>query len=100
MTNIKLIEAAIKIAEQYFENNNIAMHSSVIRRRVEYWYNHSDIADAEILAAVAINGEYHAGYSYDEILAIREYYFPTIPVEFSNFHIGEIETALRDEFWR
>ena len=36
----------------------------------------------------------------DEILAIKEYYFPTIPFEFSYPHIGEIEKSLHDMLWR
>lgn len=100
MTNIKLIESAIVLANKYFEYNNISMSTQVIQKRAEYWYNHTDIVDTEILAAMIINGEYHTGYSYDEILAIKEYYFPTVPFEFSYPHIGEIEKSLHDMLWR
>ena len=97
MTNAYLIERAIALAKIYYQNNNINFSEKIIRDRVEYWYNYSDIADEEILAAMAINGEYH-GYDYDEILAIKEYYFPTLePIEFC---VGEYEESLRDSLWR
>ena len=96
MTNVVLIEKAIALAKTYYKNNNISFSEKIIRDRVEYWYNNSDIADEEILAAMAINGEYHF-YNYDEILAIKEYYFPSF--ELDCFSAGEYEEAMRDLLW-
>ena len=68
MMNNNLINESIKLVENYFEANHITVNSNTIRKRVENWYCNSDIADAEILAAVAIESDYEP-MSYDEILA-------------------------------
>ena len=90
MMNNNLINESIKLVENYFEANHITVNSNTIRKRVENWYCNSDIADAEILAAVAIESDYES-MSYDEILAKKDYYFPEVPVDVHNIHIGEIE---------
>ena len=83
MTNMNLIEQAVQLAVNYFEANQISVNSNSIRHRVLEWYNYSDIADAETLAAAAIESEYDCGADYDTILEWKDYYFPEIPVEYS-----------------
>lgn len=90
MINNNLINESIKLVENYFKANHITVNSNTIRKRVENWYCNSDIADAEILAAVAIESDYEP-MSYDEILAKRDYYFPEVSIDVHNIHIGEIE---------
>lgn len=99
MTNTNLINDAIDLVVNYFEANRILVNSSTIRTRVESWYNNSDIADAEILAAMSIEGSYKP-MDYSEILAKRDEYFPEIPVEYSNFSVEEIRMAMEDAQWQ
>lgn len=99
MMNNNLINESIKLVENYFEGNHITVDSDIIRKRVENWYCNSDIADAEVLAAVAIESDYEP-MNYDEILAKRDYYFPEVPMDVHNIHIGEIEMALNDMRWQ
>ena len=82
MINVNLIEEAIKLAIQYYEANRLTVDTKSIKKRVLDWYNHSDIADAEILAAAAIESEYECGADYDTILAWKEFYFPETPIEY------------------
>ena len=91
MTNCKLINEAVDLAIGYYEANDYTCDSYNIKRRVQDWYNHSDIADAELLAAAAINSEYSCGIDYDLILMWREVYFPDVPIEYSgNIHVSEL----------
>ena len=90
MMNNNLINESIKLVENYFEANHITVNSNTIRKRVENWYCNSDIANAEILAAVAIESDYEP-MSYDENKDKKDYYFPEVPVDVHNIHIGEIE---------
>lgn len=83
MVNVNLIEEAIKLASEYYEANRLTVDTKSIVRRVLDWYNNSDIADAEILAAAAIESEYECGADYDTILEWKDYYFPEMPVEYS-----------------
>ena len=85
MVNCKLINEAVNLAIGYYEANNYACDSYNIRRRVQDWYNHSDIADAETLAAAAIESEYECGANYDTILEWKEFYFPEVPVEYQGY---------------
>ena len=87
MMNNNLINESIKLVENYFEANHITVNNNIIRKRVE------------ILAAVAIEGDYEP-MNYDEILAKRDYYFPEVPIDVHNIHIGEIEMALNDMRWQ
>ena len=100
MTNIRLINEAVELVAKMNEANYIYETNAVIRTRVEDWYNHSDIADAEMLAAVALNGDFEPGITMHDIENLRDFYFPTVPFEYTNIHIHEIEEALDDELWR
>lgn len=54
MTNLNLINAATDMASIYCAKKGLPQDTDSIRRRVEDWYNHTDITDAEILAAAAL----------------------------------------------
>lgn len=89
MTNMNLIEQAVQLAVNYFEANQISVNSNSIRHRVLEWYNYSDIADAETLAAAAIESEYDCGADYDTILEWKDYYFPEFPIEYQGYISAE-----------
>lgn len=99
MTNLSLIKKATELAVNYFEANHIYESTSAIRKRVTDWYNNSDIADAEMLAAAAIEMDYNTAPSYDTLLYLKEFYFPTEPIEVQCFHIKEITDSLNDLAW-
>ena len=100
MTNTKLINEAAILVSKMNEANYISETTEAIRARVENWYNHTDITDAEMLAAVALNGDFDPVLRWDDLVAAKEFYFPTIPFEYTEFHISEIESALYDNLWR
>ena len=52
-----------------------------------------------MLAAVALEGPYNPDMKWNDLVAAKNFYFSSEPLEFSNFHIHEIEEALRDRFW-
>ena len=85
MMNCKLINEAADLAIAHYEANGLVCDSYNIRRRVEDWYNHSDIADAELLAAAAIESEYECGADYNTILSWRDHYFPDAPIEYQGY---------------
>ena len=100
MLNEKLVQAAIEIVISYLEAENIYEETKTIRKRAIDWYNHTEIVDPQMLAAVVISGEYKS-ISWDEVIEIENFYFPLIlPLEFTELSIGEIEESLHDEFWR
>lgn len=98
MTNMRLINEAIKLATDYFEANFITVDTAAIENRVKTWYNKTEIVEAEMLAAAAIHSEYLPCITWKELLELKEFYFPTNPEEFiqKNFSIQEIEEALHD----
>lgn len=100
MMNTNLIDAAVSLVVAFNESEGIMEQTSTIKARVISWYNNSEIVDEEMLAAAAIVGEYTISMNWNDLLSIKEFYFPSEPIEYSNFHIGEIEEAQFDEFWR
>lgn len=130
MTNMRLIESAVKLVVDLFEAEGIMEATDTIRTRAIEWYNKTEIVDAEMLAAATITGSYQIGTSWDDLLNWKEFYFPSTPIEetiariggyyfdddtmnwlnaamedeamlaMENFHIGEIEAAQRDAMWQ
>lgn len=98
MTNIRLINEAVKLVINYFAANFITIDTASIENRARTWYNNTEIVDAEMLAAASIHSEYLPCYSWNELLELKEFYFPTNPEEFlqKNFSIQEIEESLHD----
>lgn len=129
MTNMRLIDEAVKLVIDLFEAEGIMESTVTIRTRATEWYNKTEIIDAEMLAAATITGSYQVGTSWDDLLNWKEFYFPSTPIEetiariggyhfdeetfdwlnsamedemlaMENFHIGEIEAAQRDGMWQ
>lgn len=107
MTNWKLIEKSIKLVIDLFEAEGIMEDSKVIVHNVMTWYNKTDVTDAEMLAAAAISGPYRFGTSWDELIDLKEFYFPADLEKFGNpaheeelmldsYSIEEIESAQND----
>lgn len=91
MININLIEQAVQLAIEHFEMKGLTMNTSIIKQRVLNWYNHSDIADTEMLAAAAIVDDYDLSYTYEDIISWKEFYFPEIPIEYQGYiHVSEL----------
>lgn len=129
MTNMRLINEAVKLVIDLFEAEGIMESTATIQARATEWYNKTEIVDAEMLAAATITGSYQVGTSWDDLLNWKEFYFPSTPIEetiariggyhfdeetfdwlnsamedemftMENFHIGEIEAAQRDTMWQ
>lgn len=129
MTNMRLINEAVKLVIDLFEAEGIMESTATIQARATEWYNKTEIVDAEMLAAATITGSYQVGTSWDDLLNWKEFYFPSTPIEetiakiggyhfdeetfdwlnsamedemlaMENFHIGEIEAAQRDAVWQ
>ncbi|AXF52435.1 MAG: hypothetical protein [Caudoviricetes sp.] len=114
MLNMKLIEAALGLIEERNEIEGITNNRENYSNIVLEWYNHSDITDAETLAALALDGKnYNSTMRYNEIKRIKELYFGSIddlinspysPEEYyldymEKYGIDEIEMAQRDMEW-
>lgn len=109
MMNWELIEEAVDLVNKLFETEGIAESTTSIRMRAMEWCSLTDINEAHMLAAATISGRYRFGISWDELIDLREFYFPSdydyppivktyieIPVECDNFSIEEIEAAQND----
>lgn len=101
MTNWTLINRVVDSLTEIFEAEHIMETRNSLERRVLDWYNHTDIADEQMLIAAAWLGVYNPSISYTDIKDARDALFLEvyIPLEYTEFHIGEIEEALHDEFW-
>lgn len=112
MMNWKLIEEAVDLVNELFEAEGIVESTTFIREKAIEWYSHTDIYEAHMLAAATISGHYRFGTSWDELIDLREFYFPSnydyppivrtyteVPVEYDNFSIEEIEAAQNDGRW-
>ena len=92
------VETAVKMAVDLLEANHIMNDTDSIYRRVMTWYEHTDIADPEILAACALTGkDWFPGATYDMMLEAKEEWFPHNP--YDEYAIWEIEDAQHD-MWR
>ena len=116
MMNMTLIAETVRLVNSYLEAENIMVSNQTIEAQAKDWYNHSEIVEAEMLAAAVMNyGFYRVGTKWDELEQLREFYFPSEPVEFGacgfdencyemmameNFSIEEIEMAQRDAMWQ
>ena len=99
MLNYSLIERATILVNEYHEANHIYVNSGFIRKQVTNWYSNTDITDEVILASAVIGiGDYKRT-TLDELEQLAESFFPTEPLEFQYYHIGEIEDALEDLNW-
>lgn len=72
-----VVKCALGIVRNYYKNNyNITINDNIFENILCEWYNNTDIADAIVLAAMAIHGTYNCGYTQDLILQITEDIFP------------------------
>ena len=72
-----VVKCALSIAKDYYKNNyNVNINDKSFEQKLYNWYSNTDIADATVLAAMAIHGEYHSDYTQDLILQITEDIFP------------------------
>ena len=96
----RTIEKALGIIYDYYHEENIYEPIGDVINRLKEWYIKIGIEDEETLAALAMSGNYEKPMTTQEILNIREFFFPSTPLEFDNFSIEEIELALWDKEWR
>lgn len=85
MTNTKLIEATMKEIETFFKLEGFPLTLDLktsFKAKVENWYNHTEITDAETLAAVTLSGDFKPGITIKEIEQIKEFFFPHTPPEY------------------
>lgn len=102
MTNTKLIEATMKEIETFFKLEGFPLTLDLktsFKAKVENWYNHTEITDAQTLAAVVMSGDFEPGITIKEIQQIEEFFYPSIPPEYTEIHIAEIEEAEKDNLW-
>lgn len=99
MMNWRLINEAVKMVNDYFDYEGIYESNKTIIARASDWYSKTEITDSEMLAAAVISGPYQR-YSWTELEKLKEFYFPSCPLDFDNFGIGEIEAAMKDAAWR
>lgn len=99
MINAKLLKETLKLVNDFYAAEHIYETDAVITEIATEWYNHTEIVDAETLAAVTMFGRYTPGLKIEDILRIKEAFYPELPFEFTDFHIGEIEEALFDAKW-
>lgn len=102
MTNCRLISSIIKNLAEIYEAEHIMVTRATLEKRVVNWYNHTDITDEKMLIAAAWLGDYNPSITYEEIEDARNALFLEVyfPLELTEFHIGEIEAAMRDSEWR
>lgn len=85
MTNTKLIEATMKKIETFFKLEGFPLTLNLkasFKAKAENWYNHTEITDAETLAAVTLSGDFKSGITIKEIEQIKEFFFPHTPPEY------------------
>ena len=97
MKRYATVEAAVDLVVKTFEANHIVSDSECIRQRVYSWYSHSDVTDPEILAACAIEGWWYPAATYDDMLMMKEGWFPEDPYE--EVHSWGFTTASYDMVW-
>jgi hypothetical protein len=91
MVNNKLLQSAEALVIMHLESCNIPVETKAVRNRLLNWYNYTDIADPDLLAAAAIMNDYDCRYTYEDILLWYEELFCKIPVEYSgNISVNEL----------
>lgn len=103
MTNMRLIDEAVKLVIDLFEAEGIMESTATIQARATEWYNKTEIVDAEMLAAATITGSYQVGTSWDDLLNWKEFYFPSTPIEeiiarIGGYHFDDGEERVREDF--
>lgn len=99
MLNERLIAEATNLVVNYFERIYIVNFSFYVRNRAIYYYNNTEVVDAETLAALVLEEPTIENLTWKRIQEIKEFYFPTIPVEYCNIHTHELSLAQMDQYW-
>ena len=89
------IELAVSLASDIAEANQIAMNNSSIRARVTDWYNHTDVTDIEMLAALSLESCYNSMFTFSDMQDVKNYWFP-YEEYYGETSIWDIEAAMAD----
>lgn len=116
-TNQEVIDKAVKLIVEYFEEEGIYEETCTIKKRVLKWYDAvKDIKGIGIkeIAAAAISGNNpnNINWTKEDLIEWRDFYFvdenyltstigrlDEILAE-DNLHISELTDAMRDELWQ
>lgn len=103
MLNMRLIEDTIKLVVDYLEAEHLTVDSDSIRTSAINWYSNTEITDAEMLASAVLTSSCTpiviATITWEDLLNWKEFYFPSIPLEYTEIHIHEIQGAMQDELY-
>ncbi len=99
MTHWELIDEAVALAAEIEEAMGIEENNASIKARVLDWYNHTDVCDAEMLAAASMHGSFQS-VDYNTLCIWHDEYFFPMNCHANIFSIGEIEDSYRDKLWR
>jgi len=100
MLNKRLISETIALVKEYYEINKLSFHYNSVEKETINWYSNTEIVDAEMLAAVVMTysctPENIAEMTWDKFLKLKEFYFPTIPFEYTEISVEELDLAMKD----
>jgi hypothetical protein len=103
MRTYKAVEDAVTLVSDILEANYKVADNHSIRQRVLTWYEHTDIADPQMLAACALTGrDWFPAARYKWMLAAKEEWFPQVPLDCCENSISVLEMKeVADELlWR
>ena len=91
------VENAVDLVVYSLESRYMTFNTNAIRNQIYKWYNNTDVADPEVLAALVLEGlDWNPLVTYSQMLSIKEQWFPAIPDDYA---IWEIEAAQYDRFF-
>ena len=103
MLNMKLIEEAVKLVVDYYETERAVADTRGIRDSAIEWYSNTEIVDAEMLAAAVMTSPCRphilAEITWDTLREWKEFFYPSIPFEYTEIHVHEIQEAIEDELY-
>lgn len=92
------VEMAVKLVVDNFEMNHMTCDTQSILASVHSWYDNSDVADPEILAACVLMGrDWFPEATYQYMLYAKDQWFPQD--SYAGTSIWDIEAAQRDMIW-
>lgn len=97
MKRYTTVENAVTLAIKTFEANHIVSDTESIRNRIYSWYSHSDVTDPEVLAACGMEGWWYPAVTYDDMLRMKENWFPENPYE--EVYSWGFKTVPHDMIW-
>lgn len=91
------VEEATRLVTKFNNTNHIAETIESVRSKVYSWYSNTDVTDPSVLAGcVLMDGYFSIGISYSEMLAAKEFWFPT---DTEVYNIWNIEAAQADSLY-